>query len=64
MRPPSRPKRRNFPLEYLPFAVAVNRIAPSDRPSLLVWLRRQRRRARRARLFYELDPLTGRWHRV
>jgi hypothetical protein len=64
MRPPGRPKSRNLPLDYLPFAIAVNRTAPADRPSLLAWLRRQRHRTRPARLFYELDPLTGRWHRV
>jgi len=64
MRPPPRPKRRELPLDLLPLAVAVNRIAPGDRASLLAWLRRQRRRSRPGRLFFELDPLTGRWHQV
>lgn len=60
-----RPARRRGRVAYgleVPFEAAVERVEAGQLRGMLAWLRRWRRGSRR--VFWEMDPVTGDWHRL
>jgi hypothetical protein len=56
---------RRGPVAYgleVPFEAAVQRVETRHLRGMLGWLRRWRRGSRR--VFWEMDPVTGDWHRL
>jgi hypothetical protein len=54
-------RRLELDLE-VPFALGVERVPERERPGLRAWLRQWRRQP--ARVFWELDVVTGEWRRM